>query len=115
MQGVHINFHDHSHAIKIQEHFYHVLKVSNNRSPCNKEKILPDSDVPELPPPLKPDSQDTDIPPVYQDIKKLSCKPNNMADYEHCYYQEVHDLNDNVGTPKSHQQEVKFVLCVYTC
>ena len=33
-----------------------------------------------------------------------------MADCEQCYYQEIYGQNDNVGTAKSHQQNVKFVL-----
>ena len=44
--------------------------------------ISPDPDAPELPPPLETDSQDTDTPPVYQDINDLSCKPNKVVD---CY------------------------------
>ena len=49
----------------IQEHLYHVLE--------NNQASKPDPDLPELPPPLEPNSQDTnDKPPVYQDIYELS-------------------------------------------
>ena len=68
----------------IQEHVYHVLENSRARDPCNSEIIFHDPDASELPPPLEPDSQDTDhdTPPVYQDINELSCEPiaNNIAD-----------------------------------
>ena len=58
---------------------YHVLE---NRAPCQSDKVIsPDPDAPELPPPLKPDSQDTgDTHPVYQDINELSCKSNEVVD-----------------------------------
>ena len=96
--------------------FYHVLEISNNRAPNSNETILPDPDAPDLPPPLEPDSQDTDTSPVYKDINELSCKPNNMANCEQCCYQEASGLNDNIETAKAHQQKVKFVLCcVYAC
>ena len=39
-----------------------------------------DPDAPELPPPLEHDSQDTDTPPVYQDISELSCISNKVVD-----------------------------------
>ena len=59
--------------------------------------ISPDPDAPELPPPLETDSQDTDTPPVYQDISELSYEPiaNNIADCdedEQCCQQEEQDL-----------------------
>ena len=53
--------------------------LENNGAPCNSEIISPDHDAPELPPPLQPDSQDTDTPPVYQDINEFSCKPNKVV------------------------------------
>ena len=63
----------------IQEHLYHVFE--NNRAPCSSEVIPPDPNAPELPPPLEPDSQDNDTPPVYQDITELLCKPNKLVDH----------------------------------
>ena len=66
-----------SHKHTIQEHLYHVLE--NNRAPCSSSIISPDPDAPELPPPLEPDSQDTDTPAVYQDINELICKPNKVV------------------------------------
>ena len=57
--------------------------------------ISPDPDAPELPPPLKFDSGDTDTPPVYQDINELSCKPNkvvNCDEGEQQCQQGEHDL-----------------------
>ena len=63
-----------------------------------------DPDTPELPPPLEPDSQDTDTPPVYQDINELSCKPDKMVD---CKL----SLKDD-ETAKLHQQKVLLVHCM---
>ena len=53
--------------------------LENNGAPCNSEIISPDHDAPQLPPPLEPDSQDTDTPPVYQDVNELLCKPNKVV------------------------------------
>ena len=56
------------------EHLYHVLVNNRSRAPCSDE-VLPlesDPNAPELPPPLEPDSQDNDTPPVYQDITEFS-------------------------------------------
>ena len=76
------------------------------------EVISPDPNALELPPPLKPDSQDTsDTSPIYQGTNELPCKPNEVVDSEQCSYQEAHGLNDNVGTAKSDQQKVHFVFC----
>ena len=54
--------------------------LENNRAPCGTKIISPDPDAPELPPPLRLDSQDTDTLSVYQDINESLSKPNNVVD-----------------------------------
>ena len=87
----------HTHTRTIQEHLYYVLE--NNRAPCSDEVIPPDPNAPELPPPLEPDSQDNDTPPVYQDITELSCKPDKLVGCDkiewECH-QEEHNLNNDL-------------------
>ena len=103
----------------IQEHLYHVLE--NNRVPCSGEVIPPDPNAPELPPPLEPDSQDNDTPPVYQDITELSCKPNKLVDCdktEQCCDKEQYDdpNNDNEITKPQHEKVMFYIQnpnCMY--
>ena len=52
-----------------QEHHYFVLESNGVRALNRDEKIAPDPDAPELPPPYKPDP-----PPVYHDINELSTR-----------------------------------------
>ena len=90
---------------------YHVLE--SNKVPCSDEVIPPDPNAPELPPPLEPDSQDNDTPPVYQDITELSCKRNKFDDSdksERCGYQELHDLKYDSENAKLHHEKVQFDL-----
>ena len=68
----------------------------SNRVPCSSEVIPPDPNAPELPPPLEPDSQDSDTPPVYQDITELY-KSDKLVDYEHQCDHGVYDLNNDSG------------------
>ena len=66
--------------------------------------ISPDPDAPELPPPLEPDSQDTDTPPVYQVINELLCKSNKVVDCdegEQQCQQGEHDLVIDACKPSS--------------
>ena len=97
------------HTHTIQEHLYHVLE--NNRVPCSSEVIPPDPNAPELPPPLEPDSQDNDTPPVYQDITELSCKPNKLVDCDkkdqQCQHGE-HSLHTDSDTMILNDEKVHF-------
>ena len=103
--GMHTYVNTHMHTHNTQEHLYHVLE--NNRAPCSSEVIPPDPNAPELPPPLEPDSQDNDTPPVYQDITELSCKPNKLID---CAQQCVQEDNVTETLVKPHHEKVKFKL-----
>ena len=100
---------------------YHVLE--NNRVPCSSEVIPPDPNAPELPPPLEPDSQDNDTPPVYQDIAELSCKPNKLVDCnkkdEQCQHGE-HLLNTDSDNMTLTDEKVHFYFmflcaCLHMC
>ena len=74
--------------------------------------ISPDPDAPELPPPLEPDSQDTDTLPVYQDINELSSKRNNMVDCdegEQQCQQGEHDLVINTMSCKPSSVSLELV------
>ena len=102
----------------MQEHLYHVLE--NNRVPCSSEVIPPDPNAPELPPPLEPDSQDSDTPPVYQDITELSCKPNKLVDYDkkdqQCQYADSQSATVYLGGRYVSGLEARILsnCCVHT-
>ena len=95
--------------------------MENNRALCPDELIPLDPNAPELPPPLEPDSQDNDTPPVYQDITELSCKPNKLVDcdkIEQCDKEQYDDpINDNEITKPQHEKVMSkpklYILNVY--